>query len=255
MTVPADAASVVTGPILLALPVALAAGVVSFFSPCVLPLVPVYLSYVTGMTGAELQSAGRSGAVRLSKVAWGTLLFIAGFTAVFVSYGLAFGGLGAQLQRWARPLDIVLGCLTVLLGLAFLGAIPALQRQWRAPMNAKAGVASAPLLGVVFAIGWTPCIGPTLAAVQALSLTSASALRGALLSAVYCVGLGVPFLVAGLAYGRAMVAFGWVREHSSWVTRVGGAMLVVLGVLLITGLWRSASQSLVGWVSSFAPVV
>ncbi|HAM24043.1 MAG TPA: cytochrome C biogenesis protein ResC, partial [Actinobacteria bacterium] len=98
-------------------------------------------------------------------------------------------------------------------------------------------------------------IGPTLAAVQALSLTSASALRGALLSAVYCVGLGVPFLVAGLAYGRAMVAFGWVREHSSWVTRVGGAMLVVLGVLLITGLWRSASQSLVGWVSSFAPVV
>jgi cytochrome c-type biogenesis protein len=141
--------------------------------------------------------------------------------------------------------------VTIVLGLIFMGAFPALQRQFRLTASPAVGVGAAPLLGVVFGIGWTPCIGPTLAAVQTLSFTSATAERGALLSLFYCLGLGLPFLIAGLAYGRAMTAFTWVRQHSVWVMRFGGGLLVLLGVLLVTGIWQTLSIELLTWVSQF----
>ena len=249
------AQTVLTGSVALAIPFALLAGLVSFFSPCVLPLVPVYISYVTGLTGAQLngewavdETLPRS--IR-SKIVLGTVGFVAGFSVVFISYGALFGGLGASLQTYARPITAVLGVVTIVLGLIVMGAFPALQRQFRLTASPAVGVGAAPLLGVVFGIGWTPCIGPTLAAVQTLSFTSATAGRGALLSLFYCLGLGLPFLIAGLAYGRAMTAFAWVRQHSVWVMRLGGGLLVLLGILLVTGAWQTLSIELLTWVSQF----
>lgn len=242
-----------SGSLALALPIAAVAGLVSFLSPCVVPLVPGYLSYVTGLSGAEL--AGRTGEVRRSRVAIGTGLFVLGFTVVFVSYGLLFGGLGGLLLEHQEVIVRVLGVVTIVLGLAFAGWLPGMTREWRLHGGTRVGIVGAPVLGVLFGLGWTPCIGPTLAAVQTLAFTEASALRGALLSAAYCVGLGLPFLVAGLAYRRALGTFGWLREHRVWIMRAGGAMLVVLGVLLVTGLWGELVSSLQGWIGGFEVVV
>jgi cytochrome c-type biogenesis protein len=280
VSVLADAATTVaTGSILLAIPFAFAAGLVSFFSPCVLPLVPAYMSYVTGMTGAELaemsstpqaavaplDAQGKTPAggatsfatkarVR-SRAVSGTLLFILGFSAVFVSFGAAFGGLGAQLLAYADVVTRVLGIATIVFGLAFMGFIPRLQREARFHVAPTTGLAGAAMLGVIFGLGWTPCIGPTLAAVQTLAYTSATASRGALLSFVYCLGLGLPFLVATLAFSRSLRALAWVRRHHMVVMRVGGALLVVLGVLLVTGWWTALSVELRIWVSSFQPIL
>jgi cytochrome c-type biogenesis protein len=242
-----------SGSLALAIPVALIAGLVSFLSPCVVPLVPVYVSYVTGLSGAEL--AGRTGGLRRSRVALGTVLFVLGFTAVFVSYGLFFGGLGATLREYQDVLVRVLGVLTIVLGLAFAGWLPGLSREWRLHGVTRIGLAGAPVLGVLFGLGWTPCIGPTLAAVQTLAFTEASAGRGALLSVAYCVGLGVPFLIVGLAYRRALGALDWARRHRVAIMRVGGVMLIGLGVLLVTGLWGDIVASLQGWIGSFEVVV
>jgi cytochrome c-type biogenesis protein len=177
--------TVLTGSLLLALPIALLAGLVSFLSPCVLPLVPGYLSYVTGLVGADL------GQSRKGRMFAGTLLFVLGFTAVFVSFGALFGGLGATLQEHANVITKVLGALTIALGLSFMGVIPGFQRDLRFHRAPTVGLLGAPLLGVLFGLGWTPCIGPTLAAVQTLAYNQASAARGALLTAVYCLGLGL----------------------------------------------------------------
>jgi cytochrome c-type biogenesis protein len=234
---------------MLALPVAAAAGLVSFLSPCVLPLVPGYLSYVTGMSGADL-AAQRRGRLLL-----GVALFVLGFTIVFVSAGLAFGGFGALLQRHALVITKVLGGVTIVLGLAFMGFVPGLQRTVKSSRLPAAGVAGAPLLGMLFGLGWTPCIGPTLAAVQAMAYTEASATRGALLSFAYCLGLGVPFLVTALAYRRALGAFGFVKRHYQAVMRIGGGMLVAIGVLLVTGAWADLTITMQGWVSGFKTVI
>ena len=241
--------AVLTGSLLVALPVALVAGLVSFLSPCVLPLVPGYLSYVTGLSGTEI-AGGRRG-----RVLTGTLLFVAGFTLVFVSYGALFGGLGAALLERADVITRVLGVVTVGLGLLFGGWLPGLSTEWRLHASPRVGLVGAPLLGALFGIGWTPCIGPTLAAVQVLALNEASAARGALLSVAYCVGLGLPFVAAALAYRRALGTFGWVRRHQVWVMRAGGAMLVVLGLLLVTGAWSQIVASMQGWIGSFEVVV
>ncbi len=241
--------TVLDGSLALAFPVAMVAGLVSFLSPCVLPLVPGYLSYVTGMAGADIGTKG--GARTLA----GTLLFVLGFTAVFVSLGALFGGLGTVLQRYDDVLMRVLGAVTIVFGLAFAGLVPGLQRRWRVIERPAAGLAGAPLLGVAFGLGWTPCIGPTLGAVQTLALDSASAGRGALLTAAYCLGLGLPFIVAAVAYRRALGAFGWVRRHRRWVVRLGGGMLVVLGVLMLTGLWQDVMVSVRGWVAGFETAV
>ncbi|MCO5968026.1 cytochrome c biogenesis CcdA family protein [Actinoallomurus soli] len=233
----------------MALPVAAAAGLVSFLSPCVLPLVPGYLSYVTGMSGADL------GEQRRGRLVLGVALFVLGFTVVFVSAGLAFGGFGALLQRHADVITKVLGGVTILLGLAFMGFIPGLQRTVKSSRLPAAGVAGAPFLGALFGLGWTPCIGPTLAAVQAMAYTEASAARGALLSFAYCLGLGVPFLVTAVAYRKALGAFGWVKRHYQAVMRIGGGLLVAIGLLLVTGLWSDLTVQLQSWVSGFKTVI
>ena len=223
------------GSLLLALPVALVAGLVSFFSPCVIPLLPGYLSYATGLSGADLASgeAGR----RRGRMLLGSVLFVLGFAAVFVALGIASGALGARLTEYEREVTVVLGSLTIVLGLAFAGFVPLLQRDWRIHAVPSVGLAAAPLLGVLFGLGWTPCLGPTLAAINTLSFNEATAGRGALLSGVYAAGLGIPFIVAGLAYRRALGAFAWVRRHQVWVMRAGGLMLVAVGILLVTGWW------------------
>ena len=250
-------ATVTDGPLLFALPVAAAAGLVSFLSPCVLPLVPGYLSYVTGLTGADLSGpAGQmpvgsradgallvaappaTAAAPRGRVLAGSVLFVLGFSAVFVSEGALFGGLGAALLVHREIVDRVLGALTVLLGLSFLGLVPGLQREVRFHRLPAAGLAGAPLLGVLFGVGWTPCIGPTLGAVQTLAYTQASAGRGAILTAAYCLGLGVPFVLTGLAFRRALGAFAVVKRHYALVMRIGGGLLVVVGLLLVSGLWE-----------------
>ncbi len=227
-----------SGSLVLALPVALIAGLVSFFSPCVIPLLPGYLSYATGLSGADL-AEGAAGE-RRGRMLAGSLLFVLGFSVVFVALGTLSGALGAWLVTWRDTLTLVLGALTIVLGLAFAGLIPLLQREWRVHQVPAVGLAAAPLLGFLFGLGWTPCLGPTLAAITTLSLNEATAARGALLSGVYAVGLGVPFIVAGLAYRRALGAFGVIRRHQVWVTRIGGLMLVLVGVLLVTGWWDQA---------------
>ncbi|GAA2148814.1 cytochrome c biogenesis protein CcdA [Nocardioides koreensis] len=231
-----------SGSLVLAVPVALVAGLVSFFSPCVIPLLPGYLSYATGLSGADLASGQAE--VRRGRMLLGSLLFVLGFTVVFVALGTLSGAVGAWLVTWRRTLTVVLGVLTIVLGLAFAGLVPALQRDWRVHKVPAVGLAAAPVLGFLFGLGWTPCIGPTLAAITTLSLNEATAGRGALLSAVYAVGLGVPFIVAGLAYRRALSAFGVIRRHQAWVTRAGGLMLVAVGLLLVSGMWDQA----VTWV-------
>jgi cytochrome c-type biogenesis protein len=244
--------TVLDGSLLLAMPVALAAGVVSFLSPCVLPLVPGYLSYVTGISGADLsEGAGRA----RGRVLAGTVLFVAGFSAVFVSAGALFGGLGGLLAENAGWLTRLLGVLTIALGLVFLGIVPGTQWTFRVHRAPTWGVAGAPLLGALFGLGWTPCIGPTLGAVQTLAYDTASAGRGALLTAVYCAGLGLPFVLAGLAFRRSLAAFAWVRARSVWVMRLGGGMLVLLGVLLVTGVWESLTVEMRTWISGFTTAV
>ncbi|WP_326819445.1 cytochrome c biogenesis CcdA family protein [Streptosporangium sp. NBC_01756] len=237
--------TVASGSLVLALPIAVAAGLVSFLSPCVLPLVPGYLSYVTGMSADP----------RRGRMVAGIALFVLGFAAVFVAGGAIFGGLGAVLLGNAEIITRVLGALTVVLGLAFIGVIPGLQRDFRIHRVPAAGLAGAPLLGVVFGLGWTPCIGPTLGVVLTLGLTEGSAGRGALLAFAYALGLGLPFLLAGLAYRKALQTFKAVRRHSQLITRVGGAMLVAVGLLLVTGLWGELIVTMQGWIGGFEPVI
>ena len=229
------------GSLLLALPVALLAGLVSFFSPCVVPLLPGYLSYATGLSGADLESARRG------RMVLGGTLFVLGFSFVFVSFGTLFGAVGDWLFAYQRPLSIGLGVLTIVLGLAFIGAVPWLQRDLRVHRVPAVGLAAAPLLGVLFGLGWTPCIGPTLAAVLGLASREASAGRGALLTFVYCLGLGIPFIVAALAWRRMLGTVRWVRRHQRWVTATGGVMLVAVGLLLVTGWWDVLIGDLRAW--------
>jgi len=239
------AQTVTSGSLLLAAVFALAAGVVSFASPCVLPLVPAYLSYTTGMVGLDLAEAKRG------RLLLGTGLFVLGFTVVFVSYGALFGGLGSVLVEHGQAITRVLGAFTIVFGLAFMGLIPCLNRSWHPTQNASMGLVGAPLLGVLFGIGWTPCIGPTLAAVQTLAIESASAWRGAALAAVYCIGLGLPFLIGALVFRKAVGTMSWMKQHYVLLVRIGGGMLVLLGVLMVTGTWHEVSIQLRVWTTNF----
>ncbi|WP_427921866.1 cytochrome c biogenesis CcdA family protein [Streptomyces sp. cg40] len=234
------------GALLLALPIAVLGGLVSFFSPCVLPLVPGYLSYVTGVTGTDLGDARRG------RMVAGASLFVLGFTVVFVSGGALFGFFGQTLQENRDVLSKILGVLMILMGVFFMGMMPWLtQREFRFHKRPATGLIGAPLLGALFGIGWTPCIGPTLASVQALSMDQSSAGRGAILTVAYCLGLGVPFVLTAVAFRKALGAFGWVKRHYVWVMRVGGTMMIVTGVLLLTGAWDALVQDMQSWSDGF----
>ncbi|MFF4604116.1 cytochrome c biogenesis CcdA family protein [Streptomyces sp. NPDC001339] len=237
--------TILTGTLLAAVPIALLAGLVSFFSPCVLPLVPGYMSYVTGVTGTDL------GEARRGRMLAGATLFVLGFTAVFVSGGALFGFFGNTLQEYKDVISRVLGALMILLGLAFAGVLRRFgQRELRFHKKPAVGLAGAPVLGLLFGIGWTPCLGPTYAAVNTLAFHDASAGRGALLTVAYCLGLGLPFIAVALAFRRMLGAFGWVKRHYVWVMRAGGGMMVALGILLVTGVWDSLMSELQSWTQS-----
>jgi len=224
--------TVATGSLLLALPIALLAGLVSFLSPCVLPLVPGYLSYMTGLAGADLDAGQRRG-----RVLAGTLLFIAGFAAVFVAVNILVAGAALTLVANRRVLEIAGGALLIVLGLAFMGLVPGLQREWRVHRLPSAGLIGAPVFGAVFALSWIPCVGPTLGAVITLGTTTGSLGRAVTLAIAYCLGLGIPFLVFGLGFRRILGVVKAIRRNSRWVTRIGGGMLVIVGILLVTGAW------------------
>lgn len=223
--------AVIHGSMAVAIPVAMLAGLVSFFSPCVVPLLPGYFSYATGLSAADL------GAHKRGRMLLGSALFVLGFSLVFVSGGVLFGALGDWLLAWRRPITAVLGVFTIVVGLVFMGVLPWFQRDLRMHKVPAMGLTAAPVLGFVFGLGWTPCLGPTLVAVYSLAMNEGSAWRGAILSFAFCLGLGLPFLVAGVAWGRMLGAVGWVRRHQVWVLRIGGALMIAVGVLLVTGWW------------------
>ena len=274
-------AGIVTdGSLLLAMAVAALVGLISFASPCCLPLVPGYIGYIAGLAGADAgipdrrsssadspssessvpgsaaEPAGTTAVVlstgrrQRRRLLAGSLLFVLGFSAVFISFGALFGGLGRLLLIWAPVLTRVAGGVTIVMGLAFLGALPWLQRERRFRLRPTGGLAGAPVLGVVFGLGWTPCLGPTLAAVNTLAYAEASALRGAILGLAYCLGLGIPFVAMALGARRAVRMSSWARRHARTVMRVGGGLLVLLGVLLLLGWWDALMIWLRAWLAA-----
>lgn len=222
--------TVASGSLLIAVPIAMAAGFLSFASPCVVPLLPGYLSYMTGVAVQDL------GEARRGRMLLGSTLFVLGFTVVFVSGGALFGGVAPHLLEYQSAISKVMGVVVIAFGLAFIGWLPLLQREVRLPVPGV-GLAMAPLLGLVFGLGWVPCLSPTLGTVISLAYAEATAWRGAALALAYCVGLGVPFVLVAVAFGRAARALTWIREHQRALTLAGGLLMVVVGVLLLTGGW------------------
>ena len=244
------AGAALTSSMLVAVPVAVLAGIVSFASPCVLPLLPGYLSYASGLGAAEIAT----GEGRRRLLSGGTLGFVLGFSVVFVLTGALIGGVGAALLGNARAITVVLGLVIMALGAAFAGWLP-MPSGWRMSAAPRLGVWASPLLGVVFGIGWTPCIGPTLAVVLTLALNEGTAVRGAVLAFTYALGLGLPFLAAALAFDKLAGTLAWVKRHHGVLQKVGGALLVTVGVLLVTGAWDRLMGVFRSWASAFGLVV
>ncbi|MFC9356813.1 cytochrome c biogenesis CcdA family protein [Rhodococcus sp. NPDC057014] len=243
-----------TGPLLLALGACVLAGLVSFASPCVVPLVPGYLSYLAGVVGADAPAVTAEEAATRTKtvsdgrlrVAGAAALFVAGFTVVFV---LATASVFGAISALAINRDVLMrvgGVVTIAMGLVFIGLIPALQRDTRLEPRRISSLAGAPLLGAVFALGWTPCLGPTLAGVISLAAGTdgATAARGVALIVAYCLGLGLPFVILALGSSRALRGVGWLRRNARTIQIFGGIMLVAVGIALVTGAW----DQFVGWV-------
>ncbi len=243
----------------LALPVALIAGLVAFASPCVLPLVPGYVGYVGGLAASSSggQAGVNSGPSR-RRVLLGVSLFIAGFTFVFVVAGVLTGVLGTLLNEWMDPITRVLGVVVIIMGLAFMGMVPALQSDRRpglSKFSASTSLWGAPALGLAFGLGWTPCLGPTLIAINSLALTDGSALRGGLLAVAYCIGLGAPFVFLGLGLQSNKRALGFLRAHRVTIMRIGGGLLIFIGIALVSGLWTKWSTMMTAWIGGTVTVV
>ena len=230
--------------LLVAMSVAAIAGLVSFFSPCVIPLVPGYLSYASGMSDTKSRS----------RVFLGSVLFVSGFTFLFVSYGVLFGGLGSKIAENSRPISIALGLLTISLGVIFLFN-EKFYRSFKPSWKMRSGLVFAPFLGFAFGIGWTPCIGPTLGAVQVLAIQSATAQRGAILSAAYCVGLGLPFILMGLFLDKAEPLRKFIASKGNIITKTGGLLLILIGILQVSDLWDQLMNSLRDLISGFIPII
>jgi cytochrome c-type biogenesis protein len=255
MMTPLDLASwaetAVGGSMALALPVALLAGLVSFFSPCVVPLLPGYLSYATGLGAAEVVE----GSSRRGRMLAGTSLFVLGFAAVFVMTGVVAGAAGQLLAAYRDVITRVLGVVVIMLGLIFAGVLQIGQRDLRLHRIPAVGVAAAPLVGVVFALGWTPCLSPTLGVVVNLGFSEGTAARGGLLGFVYALGLGIPFVLAGLAFTRMASAVAFLRERQQLVMRIGGILMIIVGLLLVSGTWNTLTALLRQWASNFETVI
>jgi cytochrome c-type biogenesis protein len=245
------AAAAVGGSMALAIPVALLAGLVSFFSPCVVPLLPGYLSYATGLGAAEVVE----GSTRRGRMLAGASLFVLGFAVVFVVTGVVAGSAGRALNEYRDVVTPVLGVVVIVLGLIFAGVLPLGQSDLRLHRIPAVGVAAAPLVGVVFALGWTPCLSPTLGVVVNLGFTEGTALRGGLLGFAYALGLGIPFVIAGLAFTRMARTVDVLRRHQQAIMRVGGVLMVGVGLLLLTGTWDWLTSSLRQWAASFETVI
>lgn len=241
------AGAVLSGQLLVSIPVALLAGLVSFASPCILPLVPGYLGLVGSLVGDKQEGKRR--------LVVGVLLFIVGFTFVFVLGTAIVGAASAFLLRFSDLLVRIMGAVLIVLGLVFVGQFSFLQRIWKPRQVRSGGMWAAPVVGMVFALGWTPCSGPTLAAISALTVTTGSAWQGAVLGLAYALGLGIPFLVIALGLGWAGSAVAWLRRHIRAVNIAGGVMLMIIGVLMVTGAWNAIVQSLQGWVASVVTVI
>jgi cytochrome c-type biogenesis protein len=230
------------GFLLTAFPIAVFAGLISFLSPCVLPLVPGYLSFAAGFSQAR------------GKIFLGSALFVGGFSALFISYGVLFGELGARIATNEEAITRILGLLTIAMGVIFLGAFP-LMPTIKPRISTTGGLIGAPILGFLFGVGWTPCIGPALASVEALAFQESSAVRGAILSFGYCLGLGIPFIATGLFLDKSQRLRKTMVKSGATISKIGGALLIVIGILQLTGLWTSLMIEMRNLISNFAPVI
>ena len=233
---------IMSGFLLTAMPLAVLAGVVSFISPCVLPLVPGYLAFAAGFSNSR------------GKVLLGSLLFVAGFSALFISYGALFGALGSRVATNEELITRVLGIFTILMGLIFLGLFP-MMPTLKPKISTTGGLIGAPLLGFLFGVGWTPCIGPALATVQTLAFQESSAVRGAILSLGYCLGLGIPLIATGLYLDKSQSLRKFMVRRGDLITKFGGSLLIVIGVLQLLGFWSDLMISLRSLISDFSPVI
>ncbi len=242
--------SALTSSMLLAIPVAILAGIVSFASPCLLPLLPGYLSYASGMGASEIAQ----GTAKKRLLLMGTVGFILGFSVMFVLTGALLGGLGGVLIANERIITLILGVVILLLGAAFAGFIP-IPAMWTPSVTPKMGVAASPLLGMVFGLSWTPCIGPALSVVFAMAFNEGSAVRGGVLAFFYALGLGLPFILFALAFTAMAPRLEWLKRNQRLVQRIGGILMMAVGIAMITGLWERLMVVLRQWAASFGTIL